>query len=280
MTRFMGSSRTPSREDWVLFGAPLDATVSRQPGTRNGPREIRNESWHLEEFSCSLRKSLDEVAFADIGDLHFPIGELTTSLATIESVAARILSRGKRPVVLGGEHLVSWAVLAAVTAVYPDVRVLHIDAHADLRESLHGGVMSHGTVMRQVAANLLQHSSSLTQTGIRSATKEEYQWASDHTGFYPGSTPGVLAELAPALLGRPLYITLDIDVFDPACAPGTGTPEPGGWMSGDFFQALPALQSLNVVGFDLVEVSPLLDCNNITSLLAAKIVRELLLLLS
>lgn len=274
--RFMGSSEDYKNCSLVIIGAPMDFTVSFRPGTRNGPAEIRNVSEGLEEFSFDLGLDLSNRHFFDAGDILLPLGSVEKSLECIKNAVNIILKDGKKPLVLGGEHLVSLPVVEQVARVYPEVIVLHFDAHADLRDEYLGEKLSHATVMRRIAE--VVGGERIFQLGIRSGTREEFQWGSENTRMYPGKILEPLRDIINEIKKVPVYITLDIDVVDPAFAPGTGTPEPGGCNSSEILRALHLLKGLNVVGMDLVEVCPVLDKSQITALLAAKLVRDAILL--
>lgn len=278
MKRFLGSLSTPRDAVWVIQGLPLDMTVSRLHGTAEGPGSIRNESCFLETFSFSQKKDLEDVLFCDIGDLTLPRDDLYKSLDMIESVSRRFFSRGKKLVSLGGEHLVSFPVVKAASEFFEDLVVIHIDAHADLRQTFHGMKYNHATVMRLIAGTCLSSPGSLFQFGIRSGTREEYEWGRANTAFYPNELYRPLKEALKKIGRRPIYLSLDIDAVDPSAAPGTGTPEPGGLTASEIFESLAIMKDLNIVGFDIVEVSPPLDVNNITAALAAKIARECLIM--
>jgi agmatinase len=260
---------------WALFGAPLDVTGSFRPGARFGPAAVRAASPVLELWSPALGVGLEERPFADLGDLELPPGEVEAALEAIERAVAEVLAAGRRPLLLGGEHLVTWPAVRAVAARYPDLAVLQVDAHADLRDAYLGRRASHATVMRRVAE--VVGPKRVYQMGIRSGTVEEWAWGRAHTRFAPGARAlptGWREELA----GRPLYVTVDIDFVDPAAAPGTGTPEPGGATAAELLDLVDSLAGLRVVAADVVEVAPAYDPTGITAILAAKVVRELLLL--
>lgn len=278
MRRFLGSLDTPLGADWVIQGLPLDMTVSRLHGTASGPDFIRVESCFLETFSFSQEKDLADVNFCDIGDLVLPRDDLFKSLDMIESVSRRFFSRGKKLASFGGEHLVTFPVVKAASRFYKDLVVIHIDAHADLRNIFHGMRYNHATVMRRIAEECLSSTMSLFQFGIRSGTSEELLWGRANTVLSPGKLYGPLLESIRRIGNRPVYISLDIDAIDPSAAPGTGTPEPGGLSVSEIFDSLALMNEMTVVGFDIVEVSPPLDVNNITSALAAKIARECLIM--
>ena len=263
---------------WVLQGAPLDVTVSRLHGTSTGPRSIRKESWHLETFSVELLEDLQNVSFADIGDIELVPGDLPRSLDSIKAVSLNFFRRGLKVATLGGEHLVTLPVMEAVSQVYPDIAVIHLDAHADLRDRFRGAEESHATVMRRIAERCLADPSLLFQLGIRSASAEEYQWGRANTSFYPLELVPPLEKIISTLGQRPVYLSLDIDIIDPGEAPGTGTPEPCGFSAREVLHALSLMKDLRVIGFDIVEVSPPNDLNGITSVLAAGLIRECLIL--
>lgn len=273
---FMGARDEYAAAQAVLFGVPMDFTASFRPGSRLGPRQIREVSYGLEEYSPHLERELGQVPFYDAGDLELPHGNVLASLKLVQDLTAAVAEAGKMPVMLGGEHLVSWPAIAALHERYPDLAVLHWDAHADMRSAYEGERYSHATVMRLAADRL--GGGNLYQCGIRSGTREEWTYAYGHTHIFPYEVVAPLRQVLPTLLHRPVYLTIDIDVVDPAFAPGTGTPEPGGVSSGEIIQAVHLLAGLRLVGFDLVEVAPVYDQSERTSLLAAKIIRELLLL--
>jgi agmatinase len=259
----------------VIFGAPLDATVCFRPGTRGGPAAVRAMSYCLEEFSLDLERDLRSLAFHDLGNVLLPPGDIQAGLSRIEAVAERICRDGKVPFVLGGEHLVTWPVIRAVAARYPGLAVVHLDAHADLRAEYLGLALSHATVMHHVGEFLGR--ANLFHFGIRSADGAELVAARESGAFHPHRVLPGLVETVPALRNRPVYVSLDIDVVDPAFAPGVGTPEPAGVTPQEILDVVRLLNDLRVVGWDVVEVNPACDPAGITALLAAKIVREALL---
>lgn len=287
--RFIGAVDSYEAAQLVILGAPMDYTSSFRPGSRFGPERIRSVSRGLEEYSPRLEKELAEIPFFDAGDPALPFGNVARSLEVIREAVGCIISDGKIPITLGGEHLVTLPVVQAVKAVYPDVVVLHFDAHADLRGEYIGEGLSHATVMRRVAGVLgmgpsrpgagvraprAPQRSSLFQFGIRSGTREEFALGREMGSLIPGELPGALVGRLSHLKNRPVYVTIDIDIVDPAFAPGTGAPEPCGISPRELFESVWALAGLHIVGFDLVEVLPAYDCGEITSLLAAKLVRE------
>ncbi len=272
---FMGDTNDYDRAEIVLVGAPMDLTVSFRPGARHGPQEVRMVSHGLEEYSVALDRDLADYCYYDAGDMALPFGVVQESLRRIGLVTAEIIADGKIPLFLGGEHLISLAVIQEVAKVYPRLAVVHLDAHADLREEYLGERLSHATVMRRVAE--LIGGENLFQFGIRSGTRKEFDFARNNTNTYINKVVEPLIENIPLLKGRPVYVSLDIDVVDPAYAPGTGTAEPGGCTAKEILHAVHLLGELDVVGFDLVEVSPVYDPSQRTALLAAKLVREAIL---
>jgi agmatinase len=263
---FLGGGDTG---DVVLLGVPLDLTTSFRPGARFGPAAIRQASDVLEEWSLALGRGLEQVPFRDAGDVALPPGDLPGSLAAIEAAARAVPGT---LVALGGEHLITWPLVRVAASRHADLHVIQLDAHADLRAEYLGLRHSHATVMRLCAERLGRER--IHQFGIRSATAEEAAYAADLHGFE------VLEPLRRAVdrLGDlPVYVTIDIDVADPAFAPGTGTPEPGGVDARELLAAVAALRGLRVVAADVVEVAPAYDPGGITAALAAKVVRELIL---
>ncbi len=258
----------------ILFGVPLDLTASYRTGTRIGPQQIRAAGEALEDYSLALDRDVRQVKVIDQGDVELPAGNLHGSLAKIEEEVTTVLEKRMAFVALGGEHLITLPLITAALSRYPDLVVLQMDAHADLAERYDGEALTHATVMRRVAE--LLGPKRLVQLGIRSATAEEAAFAREQTHFFPGA-PGDVAQILRILAGRPVYLSIDIDVVDPAFAPGVGNPEPGGWSSGELFQMLSVMADLDVVGMDLVEVCPPYDPAGITAALAAKILRDSLL---
>ncbi len=273
---FMGASTDYHSSRLVILGAPMDFTVSYRPGTRSGPRRIREVSEGLEEYSPYQLKDLRDYRYYDAGDVLLPFGNVPQSLLRLEEVISRLMEDDKFLLVLGGEHLITLAPVKQMAQKYPDLTVLHFDAHADLRNNYLGESMSHATVMRRVAEVVGSHN--VYQFGIRSGTADEFAYGQENTGFYPFEILTPLRQVIDRLHGCPVYVTLDIDVVDPAFAPGTGTPEPGGCSSAEIIAALHMLKRLNVVGMDLVEVCPVYDQTDRTALLAAKLVREAILM--
>lgn len=262
----------------VIYGMPMDWTVSFRPGSRFGPARIREVSVGLEEYSPYLDRELGEVKFFDAGDIPLPFGNAQKSLEEIEKFVKKVLDDGKIPVGIGGEHLVTWAEVKAVYEKYPDIAVLHFDAHTDLRTDYEGEPLSHATPIRKIAE--LIGPRNVYSFGIRSGLKEEFEWAREN-GMYIAKFEVLkpLQEVLPKLKGRNIYITTDIDVLDPAFAPGTGTVDCGGITSKELLSAIHeiARSEVNVVGFDLVEVAPVYDHSEMTVNTASKLLREMIL---
>ena len=262
----------------VIYGMPMDWTVSFRPGSRFGPARIREVSVGLEEYSPYLDRELEEVKFFDAGDIPLPFGNPQKSIDMIEEYVAGLLADGKFPIGMGGEHLVSWPVIKAMYKKYPDLAVIHMDAHTDLREDYEGEPLSHAAIIRK-AADLIGPTN-MYSFGIRSGLKEEFQWAKEngmHLTKFDVLEP--LKEVLPQLAGRPVYVTIDIDVLDPAHAPGTGTVDCGGITTKELLASIHAIahSDINVVGCDLVEVAPIYDPSEQTANTASKLIREMIL---
>ncbi|NBD27052.1 agmatinase [Paenibacillus glycinis] len=274
---FILSSEDYNASKAVIYGMPMDFTVSFRPGSRFGPPRIREVSIGLEEYSPYLDRSLEDIAYFDAGDLLLPFGNAARSLDIIGEFVAGVLEDGKMPVGLGGEHLCSWPIFQEVYKKYPDMAIIHFDAHADLRESYEGEPLSHSTPLRK-AANLIG-GKNVYQFGIRSGSREEWQFARENINFHPFEVLEPLKQVLPELAGRPVYLTIDIDVLDPSAAPGTGTAEAGGITSKELIDAVHAIarSGVNVIGCDLVEVAPAYDPTEQTQIVAAKVIREMLL---
>ncbi|MBR0577785.1 MULTISPECIES: agmatinase [Bacillus] len=275
---FIGSHPTWEDAKVILYGMPMDWTVSYRPGSRFGPNRIREVSIGLEEYSPYLDRELHEVPFFDAGDIPLPFGNAQKSLDLIEEYVDSILEKGKFPLGMGGEHLVSWPVFRAMYKKYPDLAIIHMDAHTDLREEYEGEPLSHSTPIRKVAG--LIGPENVYSFGIRSGMKEEFEWAKEagmHISKFEVLDP--LKQVLPKLKGRPVYVTIDIDVLDPAHAPGTGTVDAGGITSKELLASIHAIagSDVHVVGADLVEVAPVYDHSDQTANTASKLLREMLL---
>jgi agmatinase len=275
--KFLWSSRDPL-SPCVILGIPLDETTSFRPGTRFGPSATREASMALEEFSLRQKRTLIADNYYDAGDLVLPMGNVEKALSVIKTAADQVLDNGQKFMAVGGEHLITYPLVQAMLEKYPDLVLIQFDAHADLRSRFTGTQFSHGTVMRRVIE--LLGPGRVYQLGIRSADEAELQETRglSEVHFYNVIEP--LRSIIPRLGKSPVYLSIDIDVVDPAFAPGTGVPEPGGITSQELLDALSYLAGNNIVGVDLVEVSPAYDGTGQTGLLAAAVVRESLLLLT
>ena len=263
--------------DTVLFGAPFDCTTSYRPGTRFGSAAIRHESYGLESYSPYQDRDLLDALVFDSGDLELPFGSPERALADIEERAALILQAGKRPFLLGGEHLVTLGAVRAAVKCFPDLHIVHFDAHADLRSEYLGVSLSHACVLRRCWE--LVGDGRIFQFGIRSGDREEFRWGASHVKTNRFSFEG-LEETLRSLAGLPVYFTVDLDVLDPSVFPGTGTPEPGGVSFDELRRAATLVcRSANVVACDVNELSPPYDPSGNSTAAACKIVREMLLAL-
>jgi agmatinase len=275
---FIKSHQSYDEAEAVIYGMPMDWTVSFRPGSRFGPARIRELSIGLEEYSPYMDRELEEVKYFDAGDIPLPFGNPEKSVNMIEEYIDSLLADGKFPLGLGGEHLVSWPVMKAMYKKYPDLAIIHFDAHTDLRDNYEGEPYSHATPIKKVC-NLIGPKN-VYSFGIRSGLKEEFQWAKEvGMNLFKFDVLEPLKKVLPELAGRPVYLTIDIDVLDPAHAPGTGTLEAGGISSKELLASLVELANseVNVVGADIVEVAPVYDHSEQTPIVAGKIVREILL---
>ncbi len=257
-----------------IIGAPFDGTVSFRPGARFGPAAIREASDGLETWSPVLDADLIDLRYADAGDVALAPGDTEAALGAIGLAVAEALEAGAMPFVLGGEHLVSLPAIEAVHARHPGLVVVQLDAHADQREDYLGVRLSHACVMRRAAE--IVGDDAIRQLGIRSGTRAEYAFMRAH-GALTTFRDDDLAALRDWIGDRPVYLTVDLDVFDPAFLPGTGTPEPGGIDWWTFQRFLGAVRGCRFAGMDVVELAPQLDASGCSAVLAAKCVREMLL---
>ncbi|ARQ05278.1 Agmatinase [Macrococcoides caseolyticum] len=258
----------------VIYGAPFDGTVSNRPGTRFAADAIRSESYGLETYSPYLNKDLEDVRIMDSGDVDITIGNKVKVLEELEDTARTILNADKLPFMIGGEHLVTLGPMRAVLEKYPDAMLVQLDAHTDLRDDYMGEPLSHATVVRRI--HDLIGDNRIYQYGIRSGTKEEFDWSDTHTILEKFSID-TLKDL-PGIIGNtPVYVTIDLDCLDPSIFPGTGTPEPGGLTYRELEPAFKVFEQLNVVAADIVELSPPYDHSGVSNAVAAKVARELML---
>ena len=271
---FIGCDNSYEESKIVLFGAPFDSTTSFRPGTRFASKVMRSESFGIETYSPYQDGDLEDFAVFDSGDLELPFGNKQRVLDQIEEHTAEILKDGKIPCMIGGEHLVTLGAMRAVVKQYPDVHIIHFDAHADLREDYLEERFSHATVLHRVWD--LVGDGKIFQFGIRSGDRSEFVWAKDHVFTNKFNFYG-LKEIVSQLQGKPVYFTLDLDVLDPSVFPGTGTPEAGGVSFQELLEAMIQVSHLNIVGFDVNELSPVYDQSGSSTAMACKVLRELLI---
>lgn len=274
---FIGCDADYKTADTVLFGAPYDCTTSFRPGTRFASAAMRRESYGLELYSPYQGKELTDRRIFDSGDIELPFGAPEPALKMIEKRAAAVLKDGKRPFMLGGEHLVTLGAVRAAVKKFPDLHILHFDAHADLRDDYLGQKLSHACVLRR--CHELVGDGKIYQFGIRSGDKSEFVWGREHVFTRLFDFEG-LQNAFETLAGEPVYLTVDLDVLDPSVFPGTGTPEPGGVSFDALRKAVTdACRTLNVVAADVNELSPHYDASGASTAVACKIVREMLIAL-
>ena len=272
---FMGSRRDPAGCRIGLFGVPYDGTTSFRPGTRFGPAAIREVSQGLETYCPQLEMDLEDLAFADLGAVDIPFGAPEPVVEAVRQATGTVLDLGLKPLMLGGEHSISSGAVAAVAEQHSDLVLVQLDAHADLREEWLGARHSHACAMRRCLEVL--PSGDLLQLAIRSGTRNEFLELK-RSGRRMDDVHAMRETMAP-WIGRPVYLTVDLDWFDPAVLPGTGTPEPGGFLWRDFAAVVDVLREHQLVAADVVELAPQLDTSGVSSVLAAKVTRSLILLM-
>lgn len=275
---FLECDKDYSSAGIILFGAPFDSTVSYRPGARFGSSTIRRESYGIESYSPYQNNDLIDIAVMDSGDIELCLGDTAKALDMIEERTKNILDDKKLPFMLGGEHLVTLGAFRAVLEKYPDINIIHFDAHADLREEYLGVKLSHASVLRRCWE--LIGDNRIYQFGIRSGDKDEFKWGTAHVKTRMFDFSG-LELIMDKLKGKPVYFTLDLDVLDPSVFPGTGTPEPGGVSFEELRKAVTMVcANSNVVGCDVNELSPHYDPSGVSAIVACKIVREMLIALN
>jgi len=270
--RFLSAVRRGPKGCPVILGCPYDGTSSFRPGARFAPSAIRQASVGLETYSLELDRDLEDSPFEDIGDLELPVGDKSRTLELIRHAVSSICDQDKIPFCLGGEHTISLAAISEVHKRQPSLKVIQLDAHLDLRQHYLGEEICHASVMRRIV-NIVGWENVL-QIGARSGTREEWQLAKNH-----GTLGSSDIDISKWIGDSPAYLTVDLDVFDPGVMGGIGTPEPGGWNYLDFLTLLRQCLSVAFVGMDVVELSPHYDPTGASEILAAKVVRDLLLLL-
>ncbi len=268
---WMGQNENYASSDIVMLGMPFDGTVSYRSGSRFAPEQIRLASWGLEEYSPRFDKHLEDVNFHDAGDLEFPLGNTYKSLDLIEENVEQIYKDGKRVFGIGGEHLVTLPEIKAVAKFHKDLAIVHFDAHTDLREEYLGEEMSHSAVIRH--ASKIVGPENLKQIGIRSGMKEEWEFMKKHNTLIHKYSE--LDELK----GKKIFVTVDLDCLDPSVMPGTGTPESGGMQFNELMGWFEYLKNFDIVGADVVELAPDYDASGVSTAVATKVIRELLMVM-
>ena len=271
---FIGLEASFDEAECVIFGAPMDSTTSYRPGTRFASSSMRQESFGLETYSPYQDKDLEDIKVFDGGDLELPFGNPRKALDIIKVTTKTIIKANKLPCMIGGEHLVTLGAFEAVFEKYPEIRVIHFDAHTDLRDEYLGEKHSHASVIRRIYD--LIGDNKIYQFGIRSGEREEFYFAREHTNLNKFNFTGLSKAIA-ACRGYPVYFTIDLDVLDPSVFPGTGTPEAGGVTFMELLEAMIVVSELNVVAMDINELSPVYDQSGGSTAVACKVLRELLL---
>lgn len=274
---YEGCISTYEDAEVILFGAGFDGTSTYRPGSRFAPMALRSETLLAQEdYSPYFDLDLKDKKIHDLGDVEVVFGDTSETLARIEKISTYIVNDGKKPVCIGGEHLVTLPVVKPLLNNYPDLQIIQLDAHLDLMDELFGDRYSHGTVMRRIF-DLMKQPFRIYQVGVRSGHQDEYTFAKSNTKLFPFNSDTFLKNLD-AFSDKPVYLTIDLDVFDPSLIPGTGTPEAGGIFFQEFISILKRIKNINIVGADMVELSPQIDPTNTSTIVASKILRELLLI--
>ena len=273
---FIGCDSEYDESGIVLFGAPFDSTTSFRPGARFGSAAIRHESFGIETYSPYQDKDLTDIKVFDCGDLELSFGLPEEALKDIEDQSRKILSDGKLPILIGGEHLVTLGSVKAVFEKHPDLQIIHFDAHCDLRDDYLGAKLSHACVLRR--CHELVGDGKIHQFCIRSGDREEFLFAKDHTDMHKFNFDG-LQEVCDELKknNTPVYFTIDLDCMDPSQFCGTGTPEAGGVSFTQLLDAIITVSKTNIVGADINELAPMLDNSGASTAVACKVLRELIL---
>lgn len=269
---WMGQNPDYETADIVMLGLGFDGTVSYRSGSRFAPEQIRLASWGLEEYSPRFDKELEDCNFHDAGDLEFPLGNTVKTLEVIKENVQQIYKDGKRVFGIGGEHLVTYPEILAVSEVYGDeLAIVHFDAHTDLRDEYLGEELSHSAVIKLCSKYVKPEN--IKQIGIRSGMKEEWEFMQKHNTLihdYSGLD---------CLLGKKVFVTVDLDVLDTSVMSGTGTPEVGGMSFDELMSWFEYLKKFDIVGADVVELAPDYDTSGCSTAVATKVIRELLMIM-
>ena len=277
---YMGAKRSPENCSIGIFGVNYDGTCSFKPGARFGPEAIRQVSSCLETYCPKIKKDLEDIMYVDFGSILIDKNDSKSVIESVKSATNYLISKRLSPIMLGGEHSITRGAIEALVKKYPDLILVQLDAHADLRESYMGNEHNHACTMKRCLDILPQKK--IFQVGIRSGTKEEYKFMIENNQLVDFQTGKNSQELEKAILpykNSPIYLTIDLDWFDPSLLSGTGTPEPGGFFWNDFEVILETLKSLNIVASDIVELSPDIDSSGVSSIVAAKVLRSLIMTL-
>jgi agmatinase len=276
-THFLASSPEPGQGAAAasIFGAPLDLTESFRTGAHGGPAAVRYMSDGLESYSPVLDRDLEDLGIRDLGDVDLEQLAMPDALNAISAAMDHAARQAKIAVMLGGEHTASLGGFRGIKRMHPNAVILQMDAHLDMRPDYEGQALTHATWLHHVGQEF--GFDIIYQVGLRSGDRHEWDTARRETAW--SSTELSLPASVRERIGtQPVYVSIDIDVLDPAHAPGTGCPEPGGATFRELATFLYSLEGLRVVGLDVMEVSPELDAANITAAAAAKLVREAILL--
>ena len=272
---WMGQNPNYDTANIIMLGLPFDGTVSYRSGSRFAPEQIRLASWGLEEYSPRFDKDINDCNFHDIGDLEFPLGNTVKSLELIKDNVKQIYDDGKRLLGIGGEHLVTYPEIVAISDVYgDDLAIVHFDAHTDLRDEYMGEKLSHSAVIKLCSSYVRPEN--IKQIGIRSGMKEEWEFMKRNNTFIKDNNDYKSLD---CLLGKKVFVTVDLDVLDPSVMSGTGTPESGGMSFNELMGWFEYLKKFDIIGADVVELAPDYDTSGCSTAVATKVIRELLMIM-
>lgn len=271
---FISCTASFKKSDFSIVGIPYDGTSSLRAGSRFAPDSIRKGSYGIETFSHEQEDDLTNYKISDLGNMEITYGSAEIVMKETEKLASFMLKNKKKAMYIGGEHLLTYPILKKYAKRFKGLKVLYFDAHADMRTEFMGNKLSHANAARFAIGEIGKEN--LYMFGIRSFEKKEYSFIKKNNIFCDSNCER-FDEAVEACKGSPVYISLDLDVFDPACLPGLGTPEAGGIFYKDFTGFLPGIRQLDIVGMDVLELSPEYDPHGNSSIFAAKVIRELIL---
>ena len=277
LLKFLEASDNPHSDIWIV-GIPFDGTASYKSGARFAPDAIRRASQGIESYSPYLNADLTDIKAYDYGNMEISFSSPEKTIEEINEFYSVVIKKRKKICTFGGEHSITYPIVKAMLKEYPDLKLIHLDAHADMRNEYGGNKYSHASVIKRILEIIDKNN--YYGYGIRSGLKNSFRILNSLKHFHPFRSLNKLDEIKfPIAKSEPVYITLDMDILDPSYFPGTGAPEPAGLTTRELLNFILKLDGLNIVGFDIVELCPSCDPSGISETTASFFARELLLIM-